>query len=320
MNFVMRRCTQLFVLLATVGWSLAAQAGYDFTIIPPNSLFGELFGINNSGHVVGAALLDDGSSHSFVYDLKNGTLTDLPSLAGAFIAPIGVNEPGTVAGIATDEVTFSESGFILDKKGKFTVFSYPGLDNTESRAIDNAGRVSGYAFQNDFSDFTGFIYDPERDNFIDIRIPNSVFVVAQGINNRGDVVGSVNLVADGACTGCPASQYGFLRSSSGTITLFQVNGVGNRTRARGITDSGRITGDFRDPSDLAHGPGAQGFVTNLVADGGFHLLHITAADLVNFPGAAETTPEGIDNSGRIVGIVTDADGTFRGFVATPTNE
>lgn len=238
-------------------------------------------------------------------------------MPGAFTGVIGINEPGVVVGIATDEVTFNDSAFILDKKGRFTLFSYPGLDNTDARAIDNSGRVTGYAFQNDFSDFTGFIYDPKHDSFVDIRIPNSVFIEVQGINGRGEVVGSVNFDVDGACTGCPAGQYGFLRSSSGTITLFRVNTKDNRTRARGISDSGRIAGSFVD-STL--GGGEQGFVASLAANGGFHLLRVAVTDLVNVPGAVETIPEGIDNSGRIVGYTTDGDGKLQGFIATPNGE
>ncbi|HEY2864078.1 MAG TPA: hypothetical protein VGK37_10715 [Casimicrobiaceae bacterium] len=143
-----------------------------------------------------------------------------------------------------------------------------------------------------------------------------MFITEQGINGRGDVVGSVNLNAGGACTGCPAGQYGYLRSSRGTITFFQVNNISNRTRARGITDSGWITVDFRDNS----GNGAQGFVANVAADGSFHVLQISTADLVNVLGTAETTPEAIDNSGRIVEIAVDVDGNFHGFIATPTRK
>jgi len=318
MSSVMRRRIQSFIVLISIVCPFSARAGYDFTIIdPPGSAFTQAFGINNSGHVVGNTAFNDGTDLRFSYDSKTGTLTEFASVPGAFTGVIGINEPGLVVGIATDELTFNDRGFILDRRGRFTLFSYPGLDNTDARAIDNSGRVTGYAFQNDFSDFTGFIYDPGRNTFVDIRIPNSVFITAQGINGRDEVVGSVNFDAGGACTGCPAGVYGFLRDGNGTITLFRANSMNNKTRARGITDSGLIAGSFVDP---AHGSGEQGFVVIPPRNGGFHLLNVTDSDLVNVPGAFETIPEGITNSGQIAGYTTNADGKLQGFIATPTGK
>jgi len=113
-----------------------------------------------------------------------------------------------------------------------------------------------------------------------------------------------------ACTGCPFDIYGFLRDANGTFTYFQVNG--STTAGRGITDSGVITGYV---DTLA---GKKGFVVRLMAKGpSFQALSILDAELLAYPGATDTLPEAIDNSGRIVGNWTDPAGNVHGFIATP---
>jgi len=316
MQSAMRRWIQLFFVLAAILGSFPVQAGYDFTIIDyPNAVLTQFFGINDSGHVVGVALFDDGSERGFVYDSRKGTFTVLPSAPDAIAtAAIGINERGVVVGTATDGITLNEGGFILDDKGRFTLFSHPNFHQTEARAISDSGLVTGIAYNGKFFGSTGFIYDPKHNSFVDIFFPNSERIQAQGINGHGEVVGSANLPVGGAYAGSPAGSYGFLRNKHGAITLFRVDDIGNRTNARGITDSGRITGYFGDP---LRGNANQGFVADLDTHSGFQLLQITTADLVNVPGAAGTVPQAIDNTGRVVGIVVDADGFQHGFIATP---
>ncbi len=192
------------------------------------------------------------------------------------------------AGVSDAAFTF-EHGLILEKNGNVTTFVHPApLTNTQARAIGASGLVTGYAYDEAFTMAAGFIYDPRRNTFIDI-LPSEL-TIAQGINARGDVVGS---------TSSPSGDQGFLRDSHGTITLFQVNGA--QTRARGINDSGQIAG-FREGIS-----GLEGFVGTL--SGGFEPLIV--------PGATDTIVQGIANSGVVVGYWFDVDGFVHGFIATP---
>ena len=250
MQSIMRRCIQLFMVFAAIGCAFSAQAAYKFTIVDyPGALNTDLSGINNSGQVVGEARFADGSSIPLLYDSKMGSFTILPALPGYRNRLIGINEPGIKVGTLTDAAGTFADGLILEKDGNLTRFVHPDpLTNTQGRSIGNSGLVTGIAFHFDRSDAdscnwfiddsTGFTYDPKRNTYTDF--PHSSETVAQGINGRGEIVGSIFLDADVACVGCVAGRYGFLRSASGDFTYFRVNG--KNTAARGITDSGLIAG------------------------------------------------------------------------------
>jgi hypothetical protein len=97
------------------------------------------------------------------------------------------------------------------------------------------------------------------------------------------------------------------------ITLFRVNGY--RTRARSITESGRIAGFLTDD---ALGEKARGFVVTLRGRGGLQSLTVPDADLLDVPGSTGTIPEGINEVGLVSGQWTDANGVSHGFIATPS--
>ena len=306
-SFILRshRLLYAFLLLGGIACAFPAQAGYRITTIDfPGAIITQTFGINNQGKIAGGASADGVSTISFVYDAKKATFTVLPNVPGLDTSAVGINEPGVVVGAVTDLATTIQSGFILDK-GAFTIFDHPGSQFfTVGRGINNAGLVSGYADTDGGTTVSGFIFDPKRNTFTDFLPSN--FTIAHGINNKGDVVGNASLNSGDAYPGSPAGNYGFLRRSDGTITLFRVNGVA--TRARGITDAGVITGD-------ADG---SGFVTTLAPGADFQAVTIPAANLLTVPGALQTIPEGIGNSGNVVGIWLDGDANFHGFLAEPT--
>ena len=297
------RLIRLFFVLGAMIGSWPAQAAYQFTSIDyPGIPFIEVFGINDSGQVVGISIVN------FVYDSKKGIFTTVPDDQDPAIlgtSTLAINDAGVLAGVAIP-ADFSEHGFVRNKQGTYTTFSKPGWDNTEVRGINNQGLVTGYAFDNAFTTTVGFIYDPARNTFIDI-LP-STYTFAQGINARGDVVGHVTLDAGVACAGCPAGRYGWLRAANGAITLFRVNGT--TTAARGITDSGIITGFVRDPVTFND----KGFVISL-SGASYQSITIPDTELLEFPGAVSTDPEAINNAGDVVGIWFDDVGTFHGFIA-----
>jgi hypothetical protein len=291
MQSALRRLIHVFMVLVAIGCSVSARAAYQFTTVDyPGAVFTQLWGINNSGQAVGQAFFADDSSVSFVYDSKKGGITDLPNVPDNSNF-IGINEKGTVVGSVSDAAFTYTHGVILDKNGSATTFIHPApYTNAQARAIGPSGLVTGSASDDPFTTSIGFIYDPKRNTYIDF-VPTTVgFTIAQGINGRGDVVGS---------TSSPDDVISFLRDSGGAITFFKVNGA--PTRARGLSDSGQIVGFINGDAGL------EGFVGTL--SGGFAL--------VNVPGATDTFAQGIANSGTIVGQYYDADGNGHGFVATP---
>ena len=202
MQSTVTRFVRLFLLLLAGLYSWPAHAAYVFTSIDENPFFTEVFGVNNSGQVVGIGDVQ------FSYDSRTGVFTTVPPPPAPFYGVFDINERGAMAGVVSYD-GFTESGYVRDQHGAYTIFSLPGWDNVEPRGISNTGLVAGYAFDNAFTTTVGFIYDPARNTFITF-LPSS-YTLAQGINSRGEVVGHVTLDAGIACTGCLAGRYGFWR-------------------------------------------------------------------------------------------------------------
>jgi len=318
MNTKLRGTAFSCLLFVGMVASFQARAEYNYTVVDyPGAVTTQFWGINNAGLIVGqASLVDpvDGPYFDFAYDPRKGVFTPIPDVPGNVnTAVIGLNEKGTLVGTTSPDGV-SASFFTLDKKGEHTVFSQPGWAISNARAIGSSGKVTGYSSTADFSDFTGFIFDPKDGSFTEIDFPNSTIVIPQGINGRGDVVGSVGFRPGGAPDGNPPGTYAFLRDKSGSIALFRINAT--LTRARGISDAGKITGQVLDP-----GTGAiLGFVGKLDLTPGLPgVQYLTAppVELLVVPGMVNTIPQGINNAGTIIGSTDDGTGISHGFIATP---
>src|SRR5439155_80019 len=186
-------------------------------------------------------------------------------------------------------------------------------------SVSTAGRAASYVF------------DP-------IDVPNAVFTVAEGINNRGQVVGAYadelfgpnhgfvyngigfttidfpdgsdtiafGINNHGQIVGSYLSQgqHGFIyRSKKYVFTSIDVPSAGVfLTRANGINNRGQIVGEYLDnpSSNEQHG---------FVYDNGMFTS-------IDFPEAFETVALGINKRGQIVGFYADGAGVH-GFIATP---
>jgi uncharacterized membrane protein len=312
------RCLPLLLLFLMMICSIPAHAQYDYQLIDsPDAPGTQVFGINDRGDVVGNGNAAD-AQYPFVYSSKKGTFTDVaPAADYDFTGVLGISDSGVMVGSVFSLDTLIESGFIRNKKGTFSVFDHPdALTFTQARAVNNKGLVTGIRFEPyPFGGETifGFIYDPKSDTFTDI-IPVSDHdqSIAQGINSKGEVVGSAwfNGELDPCNPGTinDFQRYGWLRATDGTVTYFQVNG--DRTAARGINDSGTIVGFAIDPADGK----TKGFVVEL--DGSqCQAITIASGDLLEFPGYDTLFAQGITNSGVIVGGANDL--FQHGFIATP---
>ena len=306
------------LLVLTVGVQVASTAawaeGYNYeTIDYPGADYVQVLGINEHGEASGTAFVG-GQVLPFIYDTKNGTITNVASVAGYDTTSIlGIANSGDLVGSVFLGATGIQSGLILDKNGTATVFDHPdAVSVTQPRAVNSRGLVTGFRDSTDdqFAPENGFIYDPNTDTFTDIV--RSAFTIAQGINARGNIVGSaifVDGIAEDPCgTANSFDRYGWLRTTDGNVTYFTVNGV--QTSARGISDAGTIAGFIND------GTGVKGFVTEL--DGTqCQDITIAEADLLEFPSAIFTSPQAITNAGVVVGFYDDGVSIGKGFVAKP---
>jgi len=264
-----------------------ASATYVFnTINYPGSTFTDVRGINNSGHVVGYTSTDGVTNFSFLY--AAGGFSPLPA-SPLQPSALGINDSDVVVGGTN---TTPEQGFIYSG-GSYTFFSRPGWTNTEARAVSGSGLVVGWSYETDGMGGTvsssGFIYNPATSTYTDIPIAGSPFVIAQGINNAGQVVGSAQFI------GSP--QQGWLRQPGGAIAFFQVDA--ESTHARGINDVGLITGFVSGAVNSAFVGTSSGF------------------ELLDVPGATTTIGESINNAGQVVGLWWNASTISQGFLATP---
>ena len=312
----MKKTSNSLIALAAalLVWPLAAQAQYEYVSIDyPGGVDTQVFGVNNRGIVVGNAVSEP-DTFPFIYASKKGDFTDLAPLAGfSATAVLGINDSGVTVGSVVSLDGTTRSGFIRDQAGNFTVFDHPAaVSNTSPRAVNIRGLVTGYRDSTDdqFAPENGFIYDPKNGSFIDI-VP-SLFTIAQGINAKGDVVGSAVFWADDDPCGTVSAgtaRYGWVRTTDGNLTYFSVNGL--RTSARGITNTGTVVGFVQDGLSIT----GKGFVTEL--DGTqCQMITIANEDLLAFPGAFFTIAHGVTLSGVIVGWYEDEFG-LGGFIATP---
>lgn len=308
-------------------YSSPASAEYSFQVVnPPGSLFTQAFGINNAGKVVGGA--DDGQAlFRFTYNMKNGEYT---TIIDEF-SVLEISNSGVMVGDLNGVCA------IRDKEGDITTFfppSWTADSFCQARGVNPGGKVSGFEVD-EFDGWLGFVYDPEYDTFEEF-LP-SVQTFAHGINAQGQIAGSVFLDADEAYAGSPAGRYGFVREIDGSVEYFAVaQSIPGQTRGRGISESGLITGFYRDPDTFE----SKSFVATLSGGTGFE--EVTLADdqlvyqkpcdpnvLTPGPGYVlftDVTASQIRNDGVVVGSCVDlyfneTTNDFiqygRGFIATP---
>ena len=286
-------------LIFTIG--SANAAGYSWTEILSPSLgpIGQAFGLNDKGQV--AVTSADGSKTG-IY--RRGIFTPLPSPpAGYTVAALGINNAGAIVGSAFP-ASAHEQGFILIGSS-YTFFSRPGWDNTEARAISQSGLVTGYSYDDAFTLFSGFVYDPLAGSFTDATPPGSTggFSTTQGMNADGRITG------DGRLPGL--GRYAFVwqqgtlvkgeRQLAPFLARFKIADVGSA--ARGINDAGLIVGFTNS---------GVGFVGS--DSRGFQLLIPPGGDAQG----ASVACEGINNFRQVVCGVSDAAGnTLGAFIGTP---
>ena len=299
--------TKRIAMLLCLAAAPAVQAAYDYTTVQYQGAPTRFFGVNNKGDAVGSADTPNAPS-SIVFDLQRKSFTLIAPPPGQTIVASGINESGSIVGTSFSPSTPDDTqGFVL-RNGSFQLLAMPGFSVTQARAVSNNSIVTGLA-AGDGMPVVGFIFDLSSATFTQVPIANAIQVIAQGVNNRGDVVGSVIFDVGGAYPGSAPGAYGFVLRRGASLMLFRVNGL--PTRARGITDSGLITG-FVGRTSIA-----SAFVAALPSAAPFQNVVIAAVDLIQVPGAANTLAQGIDNKGRVVGISTSTAGVESGFVAVP---
>ena len=150
----------------------------------PGAAETEIFGVSESGLLIGDIFDADGAIHGFVGDEQ----FDVP---GAVITYADdMNAAGILVGSYVDADGVYH-GYIRHADGSFTIFDFPGmLSNLEYlfvNAINDAGIIVFRAKEFDSSERT-YIRLPNGEQ-TELKFPGSVITVARDINREGQIVG-----------------------------------------------------------------------------------------------------------------------------------
>ena len=204
-------------------------------------------------------------------------------------------------------------------------YIFTTLDGYLAGGINDFGQVVGsYPFPAGSFLYSGGAYTP-------IIVPTSFLqsqTIASGINNAGQIVGNYN----------DPGNHGFLRSSSGVYSSFDVpGGFPGTTYAYGINNTGQIVGAYNvgqfggpplgfllsggnyttilvpgSTSTWAYGINDHSQIVGTSSIGGF-LLSGGSYTTIDVPGSMDTVPFGINNAGEVVGAYSDGH-TSHGFL------
>ncbi|MGA2094785.1 MAG: chitobiase/beta-hexosaminidase C-terminal domain-containing protein [Candidatus Acidiferrum sp.] len=232
----------------------------------------------------------------------------------------GINAEGDITGIYITAPNIAHGFVRVAATDTITPFDAPGAGTSKNQGtfvtgIDAAGDVSGiYADSNNA--YHGFVRASGTGVITAFDVPGA----PTGTGHRGTIPTSINV--SGTITGlysdASAVRHGFIRSSAGSFTTFDVTGAGTTlgkgTIPVGINAGGDVTGFYTDTNGLAHGfirRASTGTITAPVdapsagtapSNGGF-----------TFGG---TIALGIDTAGDIVGSYADANSVLHGYVRT----
>jgi probable HAF family extracellular repeat protein len=196
----------------------------------------------------------------------------------------GINNNGEIVGSYKVSTTNGyQTHGLLYNNGMFTAIDYPPPNNTpfqdtELNGINDSEQIVGFSDYGT-SAIYGYLYS--NGNFTALGYSGASATYPWGINDSSQVVGTYEIPNDGY------GSHGFLYSD-GNFTTINYPGSVFSTQASAINNNGQIVGTYvysNDSNQYEHG--------FLYSNGQF-----TAID---YPGATETMPQGVNDSGQIVG-------------------
>jgi hypothetical protein len=214
-------------LFPTSGFIWDSSAGFTLFDIPDiNPTFGtESYSVNDANVVVGSVFAGCCSNvrSGFVRE-PNGTVSLLPSMS----LVRGINNTGDLTGLAGLPA-------IRKADGTLTFFNLTGTAYVIPEDINNLGSVVGY------TDTSGFVRFSDG-SVVLLQVPDSIFTVATGINDRNEVVGFYR--------DAQVRHQGFIWDEINGFRTLNNPAAGGDTRLYSINNAGVIVGSYRPASGL----------------------------------------------------------------------
>jgi hypothetical protein len=268
------------------------------------------------------------------------------ALPGFSAGVFDINDTNTVVGTAFE--TPSPAGFTRAPNGRITRFRVAGAPTLAS-AINDAGEIAGTVFTT-FGP-QAYIRSSDGLSYEFFSIPGSSFLEITGINDAGQVSGYYNVFSPFPG---PATTYGFVRNSDGSILTQQLPGL--PTFFTGINDSGDVSGYYLatslvppvipgdppgfitqsypffkeagggyEPFTVAGAPGNANDLNNAGDIAGDSQGFLGAGAYVRFanggfmflsvPNSTSTSAFGINNLRNVAGTYLTSAGVLRGYIA-----
>ena len=278
----------LFSTVCAIAAGVPAEAQdpprYSVTVLSIGARQTKVFDINNSGVIVGEAVLGDGSVRGFIY--QNGAATWVPTLGGNASSARAINDAGVVAGAATTADGKYHAFIFCD--GVMTDLGTLGADQSFANGINEAGEVSGDLAQLGTAAYRPFIYTGGQMQILPAL--SESYGRANGINGQGIVVGQ-SVDSQGASRAYSSSAAG-PASNLGTLS--------GQSEGIAVNDAGETAGFAHTSSGARHA---------VIHRGG------SMIDLGTLGGATSTATS-INKWGQAAGSSLNANGQNRAFVYT----
>ena len=272
------------------------------------------YAINPSGVITGFFTDNSARCHGFLR-APDGTFTQIdapdagagPFPQGTFpseITPMGINPAGAITGFYVD-ANSAQHGFVRAPGGQITEFDPTGSIFTNPNAIDQLSDITGFYFDANFVGH-GFLRTPDG-TITSFDAPGADHTPGS-FNGTFGVGLTPNEGIEGVFVDVNGVLHGFVRSSQGTFTTYDVPGAGAGAGQGTLPESnntpGAITGQYIDGNFANHG-----FLRD--QQGAFSIFDVPGTGT----GAGQgTIPLGNNNAGAITGESIDGGNVIHGFL------
>jgi len=266
----------------------ALRAAYNFTITDLGTLGGtysDPAAVNDSGQVVGKAMLPSGSYRAFAW--WKGTMIDLGTLGGDYSAATGINDQGLIVGESYTAAHKTHAFVYSFTNGVMSDLGTLGGDYSTAAAVNNNGLIVGTASLAS-GDNRAFVF--ANGAMTDLGTLGGQFSSASAIDDNNVIVGT-SATSQASPFGYNDHGFAFINGQMLDLSIFggDLDSTDVPIYPAGVSDAG-VAGSA-DP-DLLDGFGPEGFICYP----GQSVIYIgNGKDIV---GAAN----GINAAGQVVGF------------------